>query len=182
MTSLLAASLILSAAFAPPLGVADVPDPFDTTDPQQYWLLAEANDGMESVYLRQMDLGKNTDDGTYHAYFVITDEGTRVENWQFATQFEIEFNCENHTYAPRGLWHFDVRGHQENVSLMDQDVLIFAPVKPGGPYAMAAKHFCDGESLGGLPQTNQIKVSQLILYQAGKYDAAGHVGNYGNGL
>jgi hypothetical protein len=182
MTGFLAASLILSAAFAPPSGVADVPDPFDATDPQQYWLLGESNDGMETIYLRQMVPVKNTDDGTYHAYFVVTDEGSRVENWQFATQFEIEFNCGNRTYAPRGLWHYDVRGQQENVSLQGQDVLIFAPVKPEGPYAMAAKHLCDGVGMDGLPQTNRVKVSQLILYQAGKYDAAGHKGNYGNGL
>lgn len=171
MAGHLAIGLLLSAVFATYPGVPDVPDSYDRTDPYHYWLIGESNDGLESIYLRQMDLGKNADDGSYHAFFVITDEGSRVVDWQYATQFEIEFKCDNRTYAPRGTWHYGPRGDQKNVTLLYQDELIFAPIKPDGPFAIAAKHFCDGMTLN-YAQTGEVRVSQLMLYQAAKYAVA----------
>lgn len=172
MAGSLASGILVAAALATVPGVADVAAPQDRTDPYAYWLLAESNDGMESVYLRDVSLGKNADTGNFHAFFVITDDGPRVESFHYARQFEIEFNCDNRTYAPRASWYYGADGQQTNVAISDQVDLMFSPIKPDGPFYIASQHLCDAASLEGFTRSGQVKVSQLNLYQDAKYLAA----------
>ncbi len=169
MLRLITTVALAAAALASPALALTQPAVFDKTTPYRYWLLGESNDGKESIYLRQMKLGKNADTGNFHGFLLLIDVDSRVVNYAYGRQYEIEFNCENRTYAPRATWSYAIDAQQNDVTMVDQADLIFNPIQPGGPFEMASKILCDDADTSQLNATEEEQVSQLIDDQYAKY-------------